>query len=1784
MSNSERPADSGHAPRRNSNSGGGSSSGGSGNGSVAGGNRGGSSLAALFRNVLRSSFQNEESREPTPAVPDPPTVNMDQATAIISTASTDSPSEHRYDHSDPKHTQEEAKGGSTVSDKQPIGSDTYNLQTAESEYADDTASLDEKQQSEQMAESIAETMSIDAELLVLRFSHLSDRDATLDSRLSALDGLVLEVKDKRLINVIAIWSAIDDIVRLAFEGVNDEGEPQQLDTDRRLTARRLVLTLLVELAEDGLSDSSIGGNASQIRRNMLNVASMAEGWSEISLAARYASWASDSAHHFEEDPRVWFERAKNWVEVAVQHCYSEETPLEPLHGPPADAQAALTASLEFLSQIVTTEYPVLDPDQVSVLISTLCTQAAKTRLVNEGNIQEVTWVWTESAHLYGVLHLLKTVITYGALSKKMLSPGIALLCTTSDIEMCRSLCCEIVYTLFTSCYMRDTLLAMNSILRKGNKLMNAMLIYGNSTMTPYQIAVNGIVFYITQVMDTGPTDFQFSLRIGNCLPVLGKAVECMHADVLRLVFPYLCKVASDSRIDSMMADDWEVLISIMATTIECRTSDKFDGSAGSESGDSAAGNEDGEGDAEPNDHGNAPLPYLYDTALRSIVGVVRRRKDLPLIHLTQLLYQLREVLSDDLAQDLLCLVDSNGSLRVGESSRIQTLESLMHIYYFDRSRSLALRRQMIGLCAKIFAESVDVDLAGFVQTPIIMSLLEQLSLEDDVEIVESVLGVLNVTLKRIKDTHTFSAVLAFAARASVEPTYTRLMQTLQQPSSGSGQGAGDISPGQHSFQINTPGYSPPVLVDSVSDSVERPYPSFQRITLTVRCLLDVLEWRISNTDVGSGLIYVHSAPDTIELTECLMDLLESPHTFSLVQRDIMSVFLRLHADSSLKLYILKPDSDTVMDQRVSLHENARLRINTINRSRSDSSVTDSDNRTIASTVSTLQKTPFPIERYVRILIYLFQTNTDIETYYVLCRGLSTQLGNTYLFSTCERQMYSLIIYLTGFVRVATYGHEPRVRLSAMDKNQASTLTFGLLIGAMHYKDLLRREHQDALIIAFSEGLIMTSGTMSAKSTPQICLNALSVGMLELPGATMRNLPGILQQLTRIFTATMLSVHLLEFVSSVSREHRLYANFHTKDYLTLFAVAIDYIGFHNRQRRQEANIPSSGSGTQISADPRRLGSASAGVGEDIHGSLARSTLRDVALNQYVLAMAYQVIDVYYLSLPPATKAEIVDYLIIGLLQSNFSRSGLDEANVVCLDMIIQNYGRTSEEIMNLDETYFAEDLGPVIERGWIQHNAIVTIRAQTQGPLAQIAVRSVSGTRSRVVNLPAEMQRKYAERLELPVISPPVSPMAESPSSSLGHSASKAQSRGRSINRSRRLQSLAMAGQQGMPTEGVTLPADSVKRLLRNELIQGVVTKSRTAHLPISFGPAPCLAQEFISAYPELQNIDPPEPLSLESEPVARSIRVLDNITTIDTHKVSVAYVGPGQTTEQEIMLNQQGSLAYWNFLRGLGNITRLSGMKGFSGGLDTSGQDEDGQYTIRWRDLIAQLVFHVGTLMPAGKEKHEKYIRKKAHMGNDYVQIVFNESGKEYEFDTIPSEFNYVQIIVTPVDGSIPNRDEDASWLNNEPDHGETQFVQLYKVKTQVNPNVPFYGPAMEPKLLTLTALPGFVRSIAIHAAILSQVFSSCKKVDSSAAEYVSPWRHRLRAIQRARLHAQRQTAKPLPVTAGSTSYTSSRAMSSASVGALSDFGTIVEDPTDAVTASQALGYLIKDLNTFYGR
>ncbi|KAJ2865276.1 Tuberous sclerosis 2-like protein [Coemansia aciculifera] len=1611
---------------------------------------------------------------------------------------------------------------------------SMNLLTAEQQQSPPVIAYSPAAASEDSSVIPSDEVSADqepADALTLFQEHavIADIDAPLDTRLFALQDLVAEVKGRRVVNITEFWNALGSTVAYAFGNADEDEEIEGRNDGRRWTMRVLVLRVIEAIACQKPDEACFGSEIlGRTREEMLKVLTLADGWREVSIALQCVVWLSNNAQNLPGDPNDWLKRAWDWAGLIAIYYYPDALIEELPQGLPESLSIPLTAAIEFLSHIISTEYPLLDHKLVSNVALDLFTQITKTRPVNVDGNEEVAWVWTGPDHIYGVLHLLKTVIKYGALKQRELRFGILLLCTAVNIPSCKVICCEIVYTLFTSCYMRDTLLSMNYILSTGNTALNARHIHGVSSMTPYEAAVNGIVYYITQVMDTGPTGFQFSLRTGNCLPVLDKATQCMHPGVLRLTFPYLCKVVNDDRAESMLPDDWNAVLSILTTTVDCRLTDMCEG--------------DGS-DVEP------ALAPLYDCALQSVVDFFSRSNSPTPTVLVKLLFKTREALSDKVAQSMLRFIETSGSLRPGVMNWATQLEELMHVYYFDRSRSIELRRYMVRLCAAAYNEATEMSMADFGTMPIVMSTLEQLHHEVDEEVVSSVLEILSTLLKRTKDSVAFRDTLQRAAMAAVEPEYSRVTREIQstQTSPQPGSGTGDASPayiGSQQQYMYTSSPPEPAGEDSQRKD-EREFASYHRVTRTVDCLLKVLKWRISITDISSDERYALHGADSVELTNRLLDFLVSRYTFPSVQRDILSLFLRLHADSSLKLYVMDPDQDTVMDQRVSLHESARLRLAPSEGGGGRSTNADDD-----KSQSSIQAEGalFPIRRYVSILTNLFMTNTDIDTYYALCRGLTIQLGNTYLFSVCPEETLQLVLFLIEGLRPVSlkYGKGPGTQLLPADKDTISAYTYDLLICTMHYKSLLTRQQQYLLIAAFTDGLIMTLGALA---TPKICLHALTVGMLELPLATTRMLPDILQHLAKIHSKDELSLHLVEFVSALSREKNLYVDIRPQDYRMIFAVAVNYIRFHNDQRRRKATPAP----INASEAPRPAS-----------GDLPTNELvKEFARSHYVLILAYQVVDFYYLSLPPTIKADIVNSVLAGLLQSNYDRSCLDELNEVCLDMIVLNLNRSSEDGDDQADMHVAKDLGPVVERSWLHHNGIVTIRAQTEGPLAQITVRNPSWTTSRVVDLPAELAKKHAERVEPSALSPPASPVTESPTSTLGPS-SHGLSRGRSLARGRRAHLHNMPGSGGA---GI-LPLDSIAQLLRAELTpqQGLASGKQ---LPLRFNQAPCLAQEFVTAYQGLQHIDPPTLLPVRSEVIARAIRNFDTTSPIDAYKICVMYVGPGQTTEREILLNQQGSPAYWDFLRGLGTIERLKEMKGFSAGLDTSGQDSDGRYTIRWRSLIAQLTFHVGTLIPAQEGKQEQFIRKKAYMANDYVQIVFNESGRDYEFDTVPSQCNYVQIIVTPVDGRISSRQVHITGVPSEAASADADSVQLYKVKTQVNPDVPFAGPAMDPKLLTLTALPAFVRSIGIHAAILSQVYTCYNIADPTVGQFVSPWRSRLWSIKRIRLSAQKEASTRPPAAAA--------ASQDAGV-----FGVIPEDPTQLTIASQALGFLIRDFDSFY--
>ncbi|XP_076749493.1 TSC complex subunit tuberin isoform X3 [Xylocopa sonorina] len=225
--------------------------------------------------------------------------------------------------------------------------------------------------------------------------------------------------------------------------------------------------------------------------------------------------------------------------------------------------------------------------------------------------------------------------------------------------------------------------------------------------------------------------------------------------------------------------------------------------------------------------------------------------------------------------------------------------------------------------------------------------------------------------------------------------------------------------------------------------------------------------------------------------------------------------------------------------------------------------------------------------------------------------------------------------------------------------------------------------------------------------------------------------------------------------------------------------------------------------------------------------------------------------------------------------------------------------------------------------------------------------------------------------------------------------------------------------------------------------------------------------------------------------VQRAVTNLDRIQPYETHKIGVLYVGPGQASnETEILANQHGSLRYTEFLQRLGTLVRLKDVDEsvFLGGLDRNG--ENGNFAYIWQDDVTQVAFHVATLMPT-KLSDPKCTSKKQHIGNNYVTVVYNESGEPYNIQTVKGQFNYACVVIQPLD------------------YGTNQ------VTVQVKEELAKHIRHSEPKIISDQNLAILSRQLALHANLASMVSSSLEQ--NSHNPYASNWLERLRHIKRLR-------------------------------------------------------------------
>ncbi|WWD18081.1 hypothetical protein CI109_102529 [Kwoniella shandongensis] len=714
----------------------------------------------------------------------------------------------------------------------------------------------------------------------------------------------------------------------------------------------------------------------------------------------------------------------------------------------------------------------------------------------------------------------------------------------------------------------------------------------------------------------------------------------------------------------------------------------------------------------------------------------------------------------------------------------------------------------------------------------------------------------------------------------------------------------------------------------------------------------------------------------------------------------------------------------------------------------------------------------PVSEYVRVLngILRHEQNWELVSY-VLC-FLPLQLSNKLFFrgGRATKEVKALLRVL-----IDTLPQDDRIErrckshlyIKRPNVNAAVYQSLSILIS---YRDVLDRDECDNLITAFE--MCLESSTVVAKP----CIQALTLSIFELESHVGKRLLSIIDKLRGITFTSGIAVHLLEFLLALGQNKNLFRNFTDAHYKDVFTLVVDYIAEHNARSDESP---------------------------DLKAAAARE---NYTLSQHVIGLAYHSIYVWFMALKLTVRPDLVKHIIIKLLQSRSKRVTVDEMAEVCFDWLARyTYGNADPR----PSTSFLADVvmqdpredDPPKSQSWVLGGAILTIRSHSRSGWATITSTRPTGTTeiiAKLENVPLlGLGEANADLSSLPAVL-----MA---------------------NRNTIMSGDSSEIQDLVKQKSTVPPQEEFDQSSQHGYIWSGATPSQRRK-DVAIDPA-YLAVELLSSYPNASLEVPRGRLIPKEERYLRALRNIEMTPVIDTSKLGVLYVGPGQTTETEILGNIDGSSLYLDFLAGLGRLIRLKGQVDvFVGGLNRE-DDSDGEYAYAWWDDLDQTIFHTATMMP-NHATDPTFSKKKRLIGNDYVKIVYNDSGKDFTFDTIKTAFNFINVVISPhttpdthgpapvttIAGtggpSIAGADTWAVWGRDD----------YFKVIVQRAPGIPDFSPVGEHKIVSRETLPVFIRHVAHLANDMAARYTHIRDArEPSEAEYITSWRSRLRAMTRLR-------------------------------------------------------------------
>lgn len=172
--------------------------------------------------------------------------------------------------------------------------------------------------------------------------------------------------------------------------------------------------------------------------------------------------------------------------------------------------------------------------------------------------------------------------------------------------------------------------------------------------------------------------------------------------------------------------------------------------------------------------------------------------------------------------------------------------------------------------------------------------------------------------------------------------------------------------------------------------------------------------------------------------------------------------------------------------------------------------------------------------------------------------------------------------------------------------------------------------------------------------------------------------------------------------------------------------------------------------------------------------------------------------------------------------------------------------------------------------------------------------------------------------------------------------------------------------------------------------------------------------------------------------------------------MGLLFVGDGQEDQREVLRNDSKATSplYREFVGALGWPVDLDKHKGYAGGLY---HNNDGTDALYFGSPLVEVVYHEVVRMPTA-ENDPQQLKKKRHVGNDTVHIVWSEHGRDYSPKMITSQFNDAHIIVYP----LPNG--------------------LFRVQIAKKDKVQPFGPLVHGMAVPKRLLPLLVRQSAMNA------------------------------------------------------------------------------------------------------